>query len=220
MPVPVSGHQHLILPLAQTMPSPKQSPAKLPWMQTEVAAQTLLEAAKKIERGETLMHGDAGNGARYIERDVVVEALRAMATGRTLGQTFSQGRPPRLDDWKLWRAVADESKRLGSQAAAFHAIAAASGRTTAGVKKSYQRLVAAEQVRARSQFLAGRWPTGYWGMSDADIDQMVEEDGFRYVDTQGQPVDMAAQLRARREQEIQEIKDATGWSELPRVEGQ
>lgn len=192
---------------------------KLPWMSKEQAQASLLEAARRIEAGETLHHGDAGGGDRYIERELVVEALRAFIAGKTLGQAFQVGRPPMTGDWKLLYEVAKKQRELGSQAAAFEAIAKAWGRTTAAIKKSYQRLATAERDRCRRQFLAGEWPTGCWDMSDEEIDREVAEDGFNYIDAMGEPVDMAAQLRLRLHEDREEIKALTGWSTIPLVEG-
>lgn len=192
---------------------------KLPWMSKEQAQASLLEAARRIEAGETLHHGDAGGGCRYIERELVVEALRAFIAGKSLGQAFQVGRPPMTGDWKLLHEVAEKKRQLGSQAAAFQAIAKVWGRTPAAIKKSYQRLAVAERDRFRKQFLAGEWPSGYWNMSDEEIDREVAEDGFNYINAKGEPVDMAAQLRLRRFEEREEIKALTGWSTIPSHEG-
>ncbi len=193
---------------------------KFPWIEIEALAQMLEVAADKIERGEPLTTGDAGGGGKYLERDVVVEVLRAAAAQQPLGPIFRSGRPPHREDWKLWHKVAMEERRLGSKAKAFAAISVATQRSPAAVKKAYQRLVTKERESFRETFLSGHWPGDCWNMTDAEIDEMVKEDAFQYVDAERRPIDMGAHWRARRQAELDEIKKLTGWKELPPVPGQ
>ena len=124
---------------------------KFPSMQFEDIAHLLRDAADKIERGETLTMPDSKN--KYLEGPVVVELLRGLANGQTLGEVLMNRRPRERPPAESYATVERARKRLGTLTAAYTEIAAKRNKankpklhgnvvtevTAGAIKKEYQR---------------------------------------------------------------------------------
>lgn len=188
---------------------------RLPWIGEQYLKNCLLAAADKIENGASLLTGDAQGGARYIEREIVVETLRAVATDTPLGKVFRRGPEP-THHWDILRQVSLAQKGRDTLDAAIKEVAARSGKAFAATKKAYQRARSKEQRSYKKAFLEKRWPDWvFWDMTDEDIEQFLRENPYNFVDAEGRPVDMRANLRQRRDDEIAHILRLTGLKGLP-----
>lgn len=188
---------------------------RLPWIGEQYLKNCLLAAADKIENGTALLTGEAQGGDRYIEREIVVETLRAVATGTPLGKVFRRGPEP-THHWDILRQVSLAQEGRDTLDAAIKEVAARTGKTFDATKKAYQRARGKEQRSYQTAFLEKRWPDWvFWDMTDEDIEQFLRENPYNFVDAEGNPVDMRASVRRRRDAEIAHILRLTGLKALP-----
>lgn len=193
---------------------------KLPRIPKAELHYVLGEIAGKLERGESLAHGDAGGGVSYIERDIAVAVLRAVAEGRNPSKVlFGSGALPQPRNVILKR-VATEVARLGggrgAQRRAFDVIAKQDGRHASAVKADHARAVKADHEHWRYEFKACRWPKlPFWDMTDEQVDEWLSSEPISIVDEHGAAVEPATYFRARRDEEVKHVLQMTGWRSLP-----
>jgi hypothetical protein len=197
---------------------------KLPRIPKSDIRYVLEEIARKIERGDSLAHGDARGGGRYIERDIAVTVLRAVAEGRSATKALvGNGKLPQPRTAILQRVAAEMRKAgmgRGAQTKAFTAIAKQDGKRASAVKAEHKRAIRADRESWRREFLAGRWPgSPFWDMTEAEIDDALASQPFRIESESGAEIDPRLYYYARRDAEIANILRMTGWRSLPSRDG-
>jgi len=205
---------------------------KLPRIPKDAIPNILQDAAKKIERGEPLLVGRSRIGDPYLEGAIVATVLRAVAAALAEGkdeiklnlkELYGEGSMPEHHLVKLKRFEEAFAKHGGNKTAAFKAMArkaplASSGkqRTYLAFQQDHKRALKAQRDRWRRAYLSGQWPNfpgSAWRMTDSEIEAQILADKMTDASS------ARTNLHARRNAELQVIRDLTGWKTLPQRKG-
>lgn len=199
---------------------------KLPYTPADIEPHILRDIAAKIERGEPLLTGYADQGVRYIERDIAVAVLRALADGGTVASVLRIGAP--RTPWQVTLArVSRAIQEHGTRAAAFKAIAkedterrisaltvldgSAAPISPDSVRRRFNRARAQEREYYRRAWCDGSflscWPVD---ATDDEIAAEAAKDGFMEAE------DEETMWRNRRDALRAQAKRLTGWKVLPK----